>query len=176
LAELVKKGTHGTSAANAKAIRERGFLAGSGRAGHGVYFWAENAYSRQLAIAWFLQCRGEGRYGAERMGAVIYATIRTDGDETLNLDSPEVANRISILINSRGIRYWTAPRLAALWDGFIKEMEASAGVVFRVLVTRLAPPGDQYCTYPIRLLGAPFCYIVRILNCIENIDIEGIRE
>ncbi len=171
----MKKGTHGTSVENARAIRAKGFLAGVGKTGHGIYFWAESAYCRQLAEAWFQQCLSEGKYGVESMGAIIYATIIVDEAELLNLDAPEVANNISILIDQKGISYWTAQKLAALWDGYIKEMEASARCVFRVLITRLPPPSEQYCRYPSKLLGHPFCYIVRVKSCINNIEIEELR-
>jgi hypothetical protein len=176
LAVLVKNGTHGTSAINAKVIREKGFLVRSGRAGRGVYFWAESAYNRQLAIAWFQQCRAEGRYGAQKEGAVIYAALKADEEEILNLEAPDIANRVSVAIHLRGTRYWTDPKVAALWDGFIKEMEKNVGRVFRVIVARLAPPSDRFCSYPMRLLGAPFCYIVRILDSICEIKVEEIRE
>lgn len=173
----MNKGTHGTSAENAKAIRVSGFKAGSGRNGSGVYFWAESAYSFNLAKAWFLQCHKEGKYGVESVGAVIYVTIRVAENEILNLEEPDIANRISIIINSKGISYWTEKKLAGLWDGFIKEMEAKIKCSFGVLVTRLAPPDDRYFKYPIWLLGAPFCYVVRNRSCIKrDILIEEIRQ
>lgn len=170
----MNKGTHGTSFENASSIKAKGFIVGNGRAGRGVYFWAESAYSYHLARAWFLQGQCEGKYGATKKGAVIYVAIKTAENEMLNLEDPDIANRISIIINSKGISYWTEGKLASLWDGFIKLMETNTKCNFKVLVTRLAPPREQYYKYPLKLLGAPFCYIVRNTSCIEDILLQEI--
>ena len=178
LAAIVKKGSHGTSETRAATICTGGFIVGSGRAGTGVYFWAESPYWTELAAGWYRFALSRRQYDKEarRAGVIIFVEITVDETEVFYCENAVVASLIASLFRRMGLnREASDEDMARLWDGFIKEMERKQGVTYKVLEKRLAPPPREFCDYPIQRLDAPFAYMVRFPECVHVFRTERIK-
>jgi hypothetical protein len=170
---LAFKGTHGTSSDNADAINKSGRFDVSrlGLKGHGAYFWLGDDYGVLLAQEWFLQGRLEGRYGGN--GTVIRADLKCFDDEFLNLELDDMRTRLSALYRKMNATP-PLPSQGKFFALFISELEREGRKVYIVFgqVSAPHPPGGS--RYPVRYLGAPWCYCVRRESCITITGTEEI--
>jgi len=158
------QGTHGTSASKANLITKNGFEMGTGRAGKGIYFWLEGAYSKELAVGWHAKRLDEGGYlGDENTRcAVIHAILSAASSKVLDLTFYRFRNRIGELRKTKQIKGSSE----ALYDFVISELEGEMGVAFAIILAEVAPPLTKYCDYPLRDIGPPVCCISRDRACI----------
>lgn len=75
---LSLRGTHGTSVESAAWVKDGSGEPHTGRAGRGVYVWAESHYSFALAVGWYRESRHRGRYGDEAGNGGIVLYLRCD--------------------------------------------------------------------------------------------------
>ncbi len=156
------EGCHGTSAFRAHQIEKNGFKVSRGRGGTGIYFWRKSGYYRELAIAWFKQLEAQGTFRREPKVAcaVIYVQIEVSNDQLLDLEDPDVKDQIETLSKQRHVDTSKDGEIAALYDLFVSELEKELGNSILVTIIRVAPP-KNYFGYPIKMLGAPICFIAR---------------
>ncbi len=167
------EGSHGTSSHRAKLIEKKGFIASTGRGGTGIYFWRKSDYYRDLAVAWFKQQESEGTFLKEpkSLCAVIYVRMHVDSDQIIDLEDAEVKDEIDALSREKGIDMSDPREIASLYDYYVSEVENELGKRIVVTVARVAPPKN--CPeYPIIMLGAPLCFIVRDKNVPRILKIE----
>ncbi len=170
---LTLNGTHGTTVARVQKIQNNGFIPQEGRRGTGVYFWAESRYSRGLAIAWWEYCLDRNYFKGDNdtRCSVIYAEIKVEKDDCLNIERHDFKKRVSELASKRHIK---KRDYSALYDLFIKTMEEGKGKKISVLESCVSPPQRRFCPfYPEELLGNPSCFIVRTKGCINIVKIEN---
>ena len=156
------EGSHGTSSHRADQIKKEGFRVSTGRGGTGVYFWRKSAYYRELAIAWFKQEELEGRFSREPKSAcaVIYVEMVVSPDQYLDLEDPDIKDKIDALSKQKNMNVNNSREIASLYDLFVGELEKELGAAIVVTIIRVAPP-KNFVEYPIRMLGAPLCFITR---------------
>ena len=172
---IEKKGSHATSKSRYGTIKANGFQKSRGRAGKGVYFWADSHYCRKLAVGWYAQSLADGQYRNDEdpSGVVLFATLSTEETCFLDLENQTLKDQIAVLAERQ--RLGSRPSnhdIAALYDLFIKRIEKARNIVYNVLAIRVAPPRDL--DYPIAVVGAPLCYIARITDCITIYAVEEI--
>jgi hypothetical protein len=162
-------GWHGTSMAIRDEIRKAGFRQSmNGRVGPGVYLWHASVYGIDLATGW-----ARRKYGYEAKVCAIKCRLRCAEEEILDLEDQELSDRLAALVYRRGLNA-SSPRekLLAVLTSYVTFLEKTLSVKFRVIRKKVAPPGEDYVTYPVEILGAPLAYIVRDVSIIE-IDWEG---
>jgi hypothetical protein len=170
-------GTHGTSAEKKRKIVESGrFTPGSGRAGQGAYFWRKSPSSRELAIAWARQCIAERRFRNEKTPkwAVIHVEIGCGKREYLDLENPDLTDRLDELRRAKGLDLESDEQLHAnLRTELVTALQTELKTFFKVLSVKVAPPSREFAKdYSISLLGAPICYVVRDVACIKVTNFE----
>lgn len=166
------RGSHGTTATRARAIRDNGFRTGHGVHGSGVYFWRESIYSRDLAVGWHFEERNRGKYSQDpdKRCAIIYAVIVIDDEERfLDLTRPENREIILERIHFHGKK--SELDIGKLIDEFIDLVQERSGVPFQIVLTTVPSP-KKADNYPWRSMGQPFAYIVKDATCIRIEDIE----
>jgi hypothetical protein len=98
------KGTHGTCFSNANSIRSNGFrYSNVGLRGKGVYFWGYTldeleAYTRELAIAWwrFAKKRGDYAKAAKQDCSVIYTHLNVESQDILDFEDQQVREKFVV--------------------------------------------------------------------------------
>ena len=159
------EGTHGTSSHRAAQITREGFNLSTGRGGRGAYFWRRSGYYRELAIAWFKQLESEGAFSGEsdQRCAVIYVAMEVADDQVLDLEDPDVKDEIASLSTQKRVNVNRDKDIAALYDLYVNEVEKELGKAVLVTIIRVAAP-KNFTEYPIKMLGAPICFIARDSN------------
>jgi hypothetical protein len=173
------QGAHGTTACRAKCIESQGFQVNAGYHGVGVYFWRQNAFSRDLAIGWFLNARNIGSYSQDndRRCAIIYAAIVVDEEKCFDLNSSENEDAILEIIRKNG--FSDALDASRLFDDFVDLVQQRVGYEFKLIQTRIKAPKSAK-SWPWQSMGRPICYVVKDSSCIsidrvevlENSEIE----
>lgn len=169
------KGSHGTTASGVDGIRKFGWRKGIGRAGSGVYFWKECEHYIELAVGWYKRALDENRYrnDMDKRCKVIIADLEAKEDEILDFDDRELRRSVYSLAKQKGLSYTNTKEISGVYDFFISELEGETGNKYKIVLMEVAPPGEQYCDYPIQILGAPITCAVRDTGCIEIIDTKG---
>jgi hypothetical protein len=163
------EGSHGTSKSRAEKINKQGFILGTGRAGSGIYFWHKSHHYIPLAKGWYSQCCDKHLYDTdENKGCVVIVVeLQAPEDAILDMENPEMKDRIAALAEARKIDATKFRRISALYDFFIKRMEVELKSTFAILLIRVAPPDRAYYPeYPISIIGAPLCCVARNNGCI----------
>ena len=166
------KGSHGTTKSREESIRKFGWRMGRGRAGTGVYFWNECEHYVQLAIGWYKRALKEKRYrdDSNKLCTVIIADLEAEEDEILDFDNRELRSSVYRMAKDREFSYTNTRELASVFDLFISELEVETGSKYKIITMEVAPPGLEYCDYPVKLLGTPICCAIRDTGCIDIID------
>jgi len=166
------KGSHGTTKSREESIRKFGWHVGRGRAGTGVYFWKECEHYVQLAIGWYKRALNEKRYrnDSNKLCTVIIADLETEEDEILDFDNRELRSNVYRMAKDRGLSYTNTREISSLFDLFISELQVETGFKYKIVTMEVAPPGSEYCNYPVELLGTPICCAVRDIESIDIID------
>ncbi len=156
------EGSHGTSRYRAEQIGKEGFKLSTGRGGKGAYFWRRSAYYRELAIAWFQQLKSERAFSGEPdvKCTVIYVEIEVPEDQVLDLEDPDVKDEIASLSTLRRMNPNNDKNIAALYDLYVTQIEKELKKAILVTIVRVAVPKDL-SEYPIKMLGAPLCFVAR---------------
>lgn len=156
------EGSHGTSAYRAEQIRKEGFKLSTGRGGSGAYFWRRSNYYRDLAIAWFKQLQTERTFSGEPdvRCAIVYVQIEVPDDQILDLEDAGVKDEIASLAHLRRINVNNDKQIAALYDLYVSQVEKELKKAILVTIIRVAVP-KNFAEYPIKMLGAPLCFIAR---------------
>ena len=168
-AQTILIGWHGTNVVIREEIRKDGFKESkSGRAGPGVYFWHASAFGIDLAIGWAKKKHGHGA-----KVCAIKGRLRCAEDEVLDFEDQELSDRFAALVYRRGLKADSPKqKLQEVMASYVTSLEKTLSVKFRLIRKKVAPPGDDYVSYPIEILGAPLAFIVRDVSIIE-IDWEG---
>lgn len=165
-----KSGTHGTSQQRAGNIQKQGFNSGPGRAGRGIYFWAESPLAVYLAECWYAQQKAWARtfnYEKDPNCAVIHVDISCEELEYINLEDTSLKARIMDLALQHGSDLDDDKTLSSLNALIIGELEKELGVTMKLLEIRVAPPDKRFAPkYSLKTFGAPVCYVVRDKRCI----------
>jgi hypothetical protein len=166
---MICEGAHGTTKSRADEIQENGFKLGSGRAGNGVYFWHKSRYYSILAKGWHKQCFYKHKYDKDfdKNCVIIFAQLEADENSVLDMESPYLKDRISELAEAQKVSFTDNNKISKLYDAFIKIMEAELQTTFKFVLIRVAPPERACCPdYPLNIIGAPLCCVVRDNTCI----------
>ncbi|MDR3566762.1 MAG: hypothetical protein P4L43_01905 [Syntrophobacteraceae bacterium] len=59
-----------------------------------------------------------------------------------------------------------------LHDIFLDRLESKVQIKFKVIQLRVPPPREDYCNYPMKSLGPPFCYVARDSQCIDVVEVK----
>lgn len=166
-------GLHGTSKTRARQIRTEGFRTGKGRVGTGVYFWRKGPHDQDLARAWHSFMAPTFAGDMEPGVAILSCAIRADSEEVIDLESPEMKDfvyEMSIQYECIGPRP-DEEKLSGLYDWVLSEVEATHPAAIVMLIARVAAPRKNGpFEYPVRLLGAPISYIVRVVDRIDVLE------
>ncbi len=163
------EGSHGTSKSRAEKITKQGFIPGLGRAGSGIYFWHKSRYFITLAKKWHYQCSNKHHYDNDenKSCVVIIVELQADEDAILDMENPDMKDRIAELAEVKQIPLKNRHKIAALHDLFIKRMESALKTTFAIILIRVAPPDRVYYPeYPIDIMGAPLCCVARNNDCV----------
>lgn len=168
------QGKHGTTRTRANNIRDIGFLLNDGIRGFGVYFWRENAYFRDLAIAWFVNARNLNNYkdDPDRRCAVISAAIVVGDDEWLDLNDPDVEDRILDICKKND--YVDTMYASKLYEEYYELVQEEMGAKIKLVQARVMPPKSAK-NWLRQAIGPAICYIVRDRTCITINNIETIE-
>ncbi|MCD6396856.1 MAG: hypothetical protein J7L71_04910 [Spirochaetaceae bacterium] len=163
--ELLLYGTHGTLRANVDRIRNEGFSAGIGRVGKGVYFWEKSEFSDILALEW---CKFSGKRIIEYSGidecSIIRVRIMVGEDHYLDFEDNRVRALLAKIVKDKKISD-DKDSISALFDMFISSIERDFGMEIFVWRKSVAPPRTK--KYPLKILGAPVCYITSKPDLVE---------
>jgi len=166
-------GLHATTRSRVALIRQDGFRRGSGRVGTGVYFWRKGPYALGLARQWYEYLNSKQAFSSETDGsiAILSCSIRAERHEVLDLESPEMKDFVGELLQSRSISMaLDEVDICAFYDYVVSEFDREHSHALVMLIARVAaPPRFGKFEYPIRFLGAPLSYIVRVT---ERITID----
>lgn len=162
-------GLHGTSRSRADNILKSNFKPYPGRAGKGIYFWRENAFSKIIAKSWFNFSLKKNNYDldADKNFAYFKVKISVNEENFLDLELPELKDQLAVIAEKRNIdRKTREDVISALFDYFIDTLEKELKTSFKVWQARVNAPYD--CVeYPLSLLGNPICYVVIDSACIS---------
>ncbi len=174
------EGSHGTCISRAKAIQNQGFQYRSGRVGGGAYFWCQEKYNKLLALAWYKQQLAGKIYknDDDPLPAIVFADLHCNDSELLDLEKDrDLKFRIDQLADDFSIDKNNKEDLAAVHDLFIECLESEREIKCSILLVKVAMPrGLSKNDYPIVILGAPFCAVVRNLQCIRILRIDGLHK
>lgn len=164
-------GAHGTKHENRTSIIEHGFQSAFGRLGKGVYFWKEGKYALLLAKA---HVRAQPGFEVGK-GLVFCCTIQIENeDDVFDGEDEDLKLRVVEWLEKSGLNTTDKRNISLAWDYMLTQYEILRERPILVLVGRVAhPPSKGFVageSYPVYVLGAPFCYVVR-----KN-DIIQIRE
>lgn len=174
------KGTHGTCTSFAQGIRQNGFVAGAGRRGHGVYFWAysstDQEYATALAKAWWAQAKSMRRYDreADQSCSVLYVKINAQSDKFLDLEEHGLKQKLLRFLNDVYKRTLPKGRESLAksgYDLFLKMYEKEVNKHFDVIYVTVNPPKSGHWDKPeafppFDMMGLAPCYVVRDKGCI----------
>ncbi|MBF0403946.1 hypothetical protein [Candidatus Magnetominusculus xianensis] len=165
------KGSHGTTEGRYEEIVNKGFSCGDGRAGIGVYFWAEGPLYIELARAW---CRFKAKTGGyKQRHVIIIVELEADEDETIDIEDMQIKNYIFYLSEKLGIDKDNDTGISRVYDLLFDEWEKTRNRIVKMYKVRLAPPPNTGSfRYPMKLLGAPLCYVVRKAEIITVISVQ----
>lgn len=174
MAKIILKGSHGTTVSRADNIRKEGFKRIIGRRGTGIYFWRDGHYCRQLSISWWKQKLDERDYSgdSDTRCVVIIGIFKLEDNEYLNIDNYEFQEKIAYLADKKKVG-GDKRKLAALYDFCISRLEQRQGIKFKIVEMRVSPPLKKYCEYyQFYAVGNPYCYLVRVVDCIVKLEME----
>lgn len=172
--EVCYTGSHGTSVLTSETIKNSGFNLGPGRAGTGVYFWAEGIQYIELAKEWFTY-RKKNNFIREPdpICAVIIAELKVQSTEYLNCEDTHFQTKIYELSVRLNINPKNNRQISNLYDRYLTELEESLGCTIKMLTIKAAPPPES--NYPVQLIGVPLCCVARSVDIIKITDIKILR-
>jgi len=167
------EGSHGTSVTRAQRVHASGFHLGRGMRGTGVYFWT-GPYYVELAIGWYNYQRSLNRYNAdgEPGCAIIIAAISVGDMEVLDLEAEELRDEIALTIKEQGLNTQNKREITELYDLFIKKIEQRLNITFKVVKVKVGIPTGFFPDYPMNMIGAPLCCVVRDTTCVAIKEIR----
>lgn len=175
------KGSHGTCATFAEAIKRSGFQRSkSAKRGTGVYFWSYNSnelksYATELADAWWSFASNTGEYdlAEHKTCCVLHARLSLNGGILLDLERHEVKQRFIKFANDvykRLVKLSHSDKISSASDLFVVMMEKEENKKVDIVCAAInAPPGFKG-SMPFDIVGTPSCYIVRNIACIKSIQ------
>ena len=170
--EITFNCAHGTSNSRKNEILENGFNFGNGTCGKAVYFWTGiDDFSIDLAKYWVNLKKQNGQID-ENEGSVIKCQIKVPKDSTLDLSSFEMVKAYSNFILKNGCKDLCAldetKRIALLknfLETFIFENREKDYICY---LTRHYIEINENLTFPVKILGHPFCLVVKSLKVISD--------
>lgn len=171
------RGIHGTTITKSRSIEKQGFQTPKlqGKKGTGIYFWmGHDDFSCKLAVGWYKQCFGEGRYSKDinQNCAVIFAVFNVNSEQFINISTP-VFDKILREYKTR-LNIHQTKDIAKLYDKIISKVENETGSRICLYLTQVFAPNRQYINFSSldRVIGDPYCYIVRDVSIIRITKIE----
>ena len=168
MSEICYNGSHGTSLTLYNKIKKTGFRLSSdrvGRAGKGIYFWAEGPLYLRLAKEWFIDRKKKGIYEESNPEcAIVIATLKVQSTEYIDFEDVTLKGEIYALGIEKGLNLDNALAIAKLYNLFINKLEERLKTTIKIFTIRAAPPEGS--SYPIKAIGAPLCCVARTLNSI----------
>jgi len=135
------QGTHGTYKSYKNKILTYGFRKPykPGQYGTAIYFWRDNTYEYELAVAWLRQKADKRRIPVDKLGVVFFADFdfNVDGDEFIDLDY-DVTSQFEKFSIERKIP------LQSAYDLYLEDIEKKTGVPIVALQGICNPPGKKY--------------------------------
>lgn len=171
-------GSHGTTQTRYDSIAQTGFqISATGRRGKGVYFWhgscKQCSLARRLASGWYRLAFNRGDFvgDADSSGIIIWATIKSQKSEFLDITTPDYQHLLRGLLEKHidGLKQRESRDFEAMvsqvHDLVVDRVERLGCSVKVVLASIVAPKkmNDPLLPY----LGDPFAYVVRDSSCIE---------
>lgn len=131
--------------------------------GTAIYFWRDDTYEYDLAVAWVRQKAEKRRISVDKFGVVFFVDFDfdVDGDEFLDLDYD---------VTSQFIKFSKEKQipLQSAYDLYLEEIENKTGVPIIALQGVCHPPGKKYF-YGLQVQESNFVYtiIVKDPKCIK---------
>lgn len=157
-------GTHGTSASRGFFIKEKGFIPACGRAGTGVYIWADGYFAADLARGWYAFSSHHGAYRGDDdpSGVILFCRATFPEGNTLDLEDGTLRELIIDVAKKRGSLFRDDDEeICRCYDILIQSLERQLGIIFDAVGVRVAAHPSRFVFYPTKLLGAPYCYLIR---------------
>ena len=170
---------HGTFASNKTSIKENGFIKNPGDFGKGVYFWVGSPedYLIDLAKYWVNHGKKEKPNEKEEEGTVIMCDVIVPEEEVLDLASFEFFESYSkyLSVECKGGRGYSSEEMSDILEGYLHEMRAEDGFHYNYCITRQWLPDNESLSFPVELLGSPFCMVIKSKGALENLKKEDLR-
>ncbi len=165
-------GSHATTMSKWLSIQQDGFKVNQGLRGTGVYFWEDNVYARDLAVAWYINSMRRGAYSKDKdkKCVILWADLAANVDEVADYTEPELRNYVLTLIK----RLECADdknQAGKIYDLIVERVQALIGNTIKIVFTTVTPPNKPR-HYPTQTFGPAYCYIVIDVDCISIKDNE----
>lgn len=158
-------GTHGTFMRNKKAILASGFKLPQkpGMFGSGVYFWRDENYSYELAVAWVRKQESYRRsnwqnYKHNPCAVVFFVEFpfSDDSDEFINLDY-DLVSEVEKFSADKDIPIEEA------YDLYLSRLEKKTGVQIVALQGICPPPKKEFFT-GLRIKKSNIAFAIAVMN------------
>ncbi|EGQ7970547.1 hypothetical protein HRO20_003147 [Vibrio cholerae] len=180
------KGTHGTTCSAANSITQRGFTAGPGIRGTGIYFWlyqfeALLDEAENLAIAWWKFSKNKGSYSDHENTkcAIVLADLDVSPDSVFDLENKRqgimaLSLNINKKLDDHSINEEERKKLiTGIHDLFVKKYEEKEGKQYSAVQVKVAPPKGFKSKFDRDINGnQPLCLVIRNNNVIQ---VTGIK-
>ena len=173
------KASHGTAKEWAGRIKKEGqFRSASGSLGKAIYFWGDEEYLEELALAWARYRLEKGAYGSvSRILSIFLVEIIADLEEIFTV-SRGVRLDVAKLMKKHGINTSNPDEISKAYDFIIKQTEKENGRKFKVIKGEVGLPEEKYFKegFPYKVLDRRgICYAVRepkIITIKRSFEVE----
>ncbi|NGZ14971.1 hypothetical protein HGG78_14630 [Vibrio aestuarianus] len=180
------KGTHGTTCSAASSITQRGFTAGPGIRGTGIYFWlyqfeALLDEAENLAIAWWNFSKNKGSYHDHKdtKCAIVLANLDVSPDSVFDLENKRqgimaLSLAIKEKLNDPSIKEEEKKNLlTGIHDLFVSKYEEKEGKLYSAVQVKVPPPKGFRSQFDRDINGnQPLCLVIRNSKVIQ---VTGIK-
>ena len=172
--------SHGTAKERAGKIKEeRQFRSALGSLGKAIYFWGDEEYLKELALAWAKYRFEKGVYGnVSGILSIFLVEIIVDPNEIFVI-SRDIRSDVAKLMKNHGADISNLDEISKAYDFIIKQTEKKNGYQFKVIKGEVDLPEEKYFEegFPYRVLDRQgTCYAVRypeIIHIKNNYEVKA---